>query len=163
MRIGVDSYSYHRLLGLLRPGEKPAELAFADGLMAPVEHALSLGCAVISVQTCFLATPAEIDRGALGSAGEQVELVLAWGAPNGLEFGRREDALDDLVAWIELAAAVGCRLMRIVLGGPALRGVESPATRLRAASPPFEPPPGMRRDMAWSWRWRTTATSPPST
>jgi len=136
VRIGVDSYSYHRLLGFLRPGEKPAELAFADGLMAPIEHALSLGCDVVSVQTCFLATPAEIDRGALGSVGEQVELVLAWGAPNGLEFGRREDALDDLVAWIELAAAVGCRLMRIVLGGPALRGVESPAAQVARSIAP---------------------------
>ncbi len=130
MRIGVDSYSYHRLLGLLRPGETPAELAFSDGLMAPVEHARSLGCDVVSVQTCFLAAPGEIDRGALTSVGEQLELVLAWGAPNGLEFGRREDALDDLVAWIELAGAVGCRLMRIVVGGPALRGVEPPATQV---------------------------------
>lgn len=123
MRIGVDTYSYHRLLGWPRPGERPGE-PFPGGWSATLAHARELGCDVVSLQTCFLPPAAELDIGALRDAAGPLDVVPAWGHPEGLAFGARPGALADLLAWLDVASALGCALVRIVVGGPALRGAE---------------------------------------
>ena len=77
----------------------------------------------------------------LAGAAEAVEQVIAWGAPDGIRNGTDTEAFEDLVRWIGLADVVGCRLVRIVLGGPVLRGqlessrlVDSAADMLAAAA-----------------------------
>jgi sugar phosphate isomerase/epimerase len=119
MRVGVDSYSYHRLLGDLRPGEiAPAE-RLADGGKAVVREVRGIqGVDGVALQTCYLdrTRPETLPAEANG-----LELALSWGAPNGIEFGRNRQAVDDLFAWIEIAGALAIRTMRVVAAGPALR------------------------------------------
>jgi sugar phosphate isomerase/epimerase len=124
MRIGVDSYSYHRLLGELRPGESPPGDRLEDGGLAVIAEAQGLGIDGVSLETCFLGTPDAGDARALAAAARPLELVFAWGAPNGLEFGASPSALSELLDWIDAAAAAEIRTVRIVVAGPALRGRE---------------------------------------
>ena len=94
MRIGIDSYSYHRLLGEVRPGEtEPGGRWRPDDAIA---HARALGVDGVSLETCFLDRDAPIDAGPL-------ELVIAWGHRHGLEYGANPTALDDLLAWLDRA------------------------------------------------------------
>jgi sugar phosphate isomerase/epimerase len=121
VRVGVDSYSYHRLLGDLRPGEAAVAERLPDGAVAVIEEALGLGLDAVSLETCYLGPPHRFDIEALTTAAAGLEVVLAWGAPNGLEYGRNARALDDLLDWIDVAAVVGADTLRIVVAGPALR------------------------------------------
>jgi sugar phosphate isomerase/epimerase len=124
VRIGVDTYSFHRMLGFLRPHEQPSSRALADGGPAAVELAVSLGADVVAVQTCFLPTVGAVDAGALLAAAGGRGVVLSWGAPDGLAYGTDPAALADAEHWVEVAAALGTDVMRIVLGGPRLRDLE---------------------------------------
>jgi sugar phosphate isomerase/epimerase len=113
MRIGIDSYSYHRLLGEVRPGEEEPPLRWRPE--QAVEHAGMLGVDGISLETCFLDPTVRIEA-------EPLELVIAWGHRHGLEYGANADALRDLLNWLERAPALGCRLIRCVAASPAFRG-----------------------------------------
>jgi sugar phosphate isomerase/epimerase len=120
LRIGVDSYSYHRLLGEVRPGERDPGRRLADGGRAVIEELRPLGLDAVSLQTSYLPADARTVE-ELRAAAAPMELTLAWGAPNGVELGRNAGALDDLLEWIELAAHIQLRLIRIVAGGPSFR------------------------------------------
>jgi len=122
VRVGIDSYTYHRLLGELRPGEEDPGERLPDGGPAVVAEARALGVQAVSLETCYLDSPSLLDVAALREGADGLELVLSWGAPNGLEFGRSAAALDELLEWISLAPRLGCRLMRVVAAGPRLRG-----------------------------------------
>jgi sugar phosphate isomerase/epimerase len=118
VRIGLDSYTYHRLLGELRPGEEDPGERLADGGANVISEARALGVDAVSLETCYLGPPSRLDVAALRQAAAGLELALSWGAPEGLALGARADALDDLLDWARLAATLGCRLMRVVAGGP---------------------------------------------
>jgi sugar phosphate isomerase/epimerase len=122
LRIGIDSYSYHRLLGGLRPGEAEPPRSVSWGAPEVAGHARALGVDGLSLETCFLGRRAGLDAGALRDAAGPLELVFAWGHPDGLEFGASTRALRDLLSWLELAAELGCTLVRCVAAGPRLRG-----------------------------------------
>ncbi len=124
MRIGIDTFSYHRLLGMVRAGESPPPDQLPDGGVTCVVEARERGCDVISLQTCFLGNPSELDIAQLIEEARGLELVLAWGHPEGLAFGGDADAAADLSAWIEVAATLASTTMRVVVGGPRLRGLE---------------------------------------
>lgn len=121
-RVGVDSYSYHRLLGEVRPGETPALHLFPRGSLDVVAEARRLDLDFALLQTSFLGDPAEFSPAAFIAEADGVALGLSWSAPEGLEFGERADALDNLVAWLRSAEELGLAVMRIVAGGPARRG-----------------------------------------
>jgi sugar phosphate isomerase/epimerase len=138
MHIGVDSYSYHRLLGELRPGEPPPPgPPLARGALDLVAECRELGVDLCALETCFLPPPAELDVDALRAEAGGMELALSWGAPNGLEFGASAMALDDLLAWLELAPRLGTRLVRIVAAGPRLRGAEPVETQIARTVAPL--------------------------
>ncbi len=120
MRIGVDSYTYHRLLGELRAGENDPGERLADGGASVVAEARGLAVGAVALETCYLPAPRQLDAPALREAAAGLELCLSWGAPDGLELGRRAGARDDLLAWIELAPTLGVGLIRIVVAGPRL-------------------------------------------
>ena len=121
MRIGVDSYSYHRLLGELRPGEEDPGERLANGGEAVIAETARLSVDGVSLETCYLDPPRRLDVEALRRAAGPLELVLAWGAPEGLELGAAPGKRGDLREWIEAAARLGCRVLRIVAAGPRLR------------------------------------------
>ena len=120
-RIGIDSYSYHRLLGEIRPGEEAPARAFRRGTVDAIGHARSLSADGISLETCFLESPRTVDADALREAAGPLELVLAWGHPHGLEFGSNAAALRNLIEWLEAAGRIGCSLVRCVAASPRFR------------------------------------------
>lgn len=134
-RVGVDSYSYHRLLGETRPGEQPPARLFPRGSLSVVAEARALELDVALLETCFLGDAADFAPDEYLAEAGRLQLGLSWGAPDGLAFGRRPSALDELLAWLPHAAALDLPLMRIVAGSPAQLGHRSDAVvpLLRAA------------------------------
>lgn len=120
--VGVDSYSYHRLLGEVRPGETPPLHVFPRGSLDVVAEARRLELDFALLQTSFLGRPAAFAPDEYLAEAGGVALGLSWGAPEGLEFGERADALESLFAWLPHAAALGLPFMRIVAGAPPHRG-----------------------------------------
>lgn len=130
MRVGIDSYSYHRLYGEFRAGE--------EGLPGPpwpleptpvLEHARRLGVDDVFLETCYLPDPEAIAAETLAPAGP-VSVGFSWGHPwpegafHGLDGGRTPAAEVHVARWIALCARLGHRVMRITLGSPASRGTE---------------------------------------
>jgi 3-oxoisoapionate decarboxylase len=130
MRVGIDSYSYHRLYGEFRAGEDalpPPAWPLEPGPV--LEHARSLGVDDIFLETCYLPDPETISAETLSPAGP-VSVGFSWGHPwpegafHGLDGGRTPAAEGHLARWIALAANLGHPVMRITLGSPASRGTE---------------------------------------
>lgn len=133
MRVGIDSYSYHRRYGEVRPGERARPDPSWPLEPSPVlEHARSLAVDDLMLETCYLPTPPSIDTTELG-VGSLPNVGFSWGHPwpqgafHGLDGGRTPAAEADLAAWIDLAGRLGHRVMRITLGSPASRGDEPAA------------------------------------
>lgn len=115
-RVGVDTYSYHRFLGELRPGEQPVSVAW--DLAQTTQSALLSDADAIAYETCFLESP---DIAARAFVEWPVPFMFSWGHPYGLAFGTSSEAEHDALRWIEASARVGAQQMRIVVAHPALR------------------------------------------
>ena len=131
MRIGIDSYSYHRLLGEIRPGERDPGERFA-ATTDLISEMIDAGAEVVSLETAFLPPPDRIDAPLMRRALGDLDLALAWGHPLGLEWGSRPDMLSNLKAWVRTAPLLGARLVRCVAAGPALAAAPK-APRLQSA------------------------------
>lgn len=116
VRVGVDTYSYHRLLGEIRAGEQPVGTSW--NLEEITQSALVSGAEAIAYETCFLDGPESASR---AFKDVPVPFMFSWGHPYGLEFGTSDEAEQDAKRWIETSAMVGAREMRIVLAHPTLR------------------------------------------
>lgn len=116
MRLGLDSYSYHRYFGELRAGEEDPGIRWSHGDF--MGRAGELGLDGVSLETCYLPMedPALAERLASQAAESGLELVLAWGHPGGLQMGTSADAHRQMLNALKVAAAAGCRLVRIVVG-----------------------------------------------
>jgi sugar phosphate isomerase/epimerase len=123
MRIGVDSYAYHRLLGEVRPGEDPPPRPpFVRGYLDVAAIARELRLDVLSLETNVLPPAAEIDLAELrAEAGDGVAVMFAHGHPQGLEYGARPDQAADLETWIARCIEADLPVLRIVNGGPYAR------------------------------------------
>jgi sugar phosphate isomerase/epimerase len=139
VRIGVDSYAYHRLLGEVRPGEVEPPLRFAGGVDDVLAECRALGVAGLSLETCFLGDATALDAPALLEAAGDLELVLAWGHPHGLAFGTDAGAIEDLLAWIEVAPRLAVRLVRLCAASPRYRGARPITEQLASTAAALAP------------------------
>ena len=124
MKIGIDSYCYHRYFGEVYPFQKPCrERWTADDF---IRRAAELRVDGVSLETCFLpgSSPGFWQRLKEKLQTNRLDVVLAWGHPDGLEGGTNTGALADLVRSIFVASELGCQVMRIV--GSSLRFRERP-------------------------------------
>jgi sugar phosphate isomerase/epimerase len=135
MRCGIDSYSYHRLLGGRREGEPAIARRMARGWEGPLAHARSLSVDALALQTMFLPEPDDIDGRAMRAAAGDLELILSWGGYEGLRLGADAGALAALQRWLAAAPELGASLVRIVVGGPRLRGLEPVADQIARTAP----------------------------
>lgn len=125
MIVGIDSYSYHRLFGEVRDGERPRPGRAWPRTPDPVlEHAVAVGADAVYLETCYLPEPEHV-----AVPTTTVRTGFSWGHPwparhHGLEGGRSWDAELELARWIDAAARHGHDLLRITAGSPASRGVE---------------------------------------
>lgn len=119
VKIGIDSYCYHRYFGEVYPEQRPPErrMTLEDFL----NRARELGVDGVSLESCFLpdSSPAYLShvKRALDEYG--FDRVYAWGHPDGLEGGANAEAYADMIAGLERARLIGAGVMRVV--GSSLR------------------------------------------
>ncbi len=113
MKIGIDSYCYHRFFGEVYPDQKPPvkNMTMLDFL----KRAKELDVDGVSLESCFFPS---YDEGWLRELKAQLDdygfdRVYAWGHPDGLERGQNLDAYNDMVASIPRAKAIGAEVMRV--------------------------------------------------
>jgi sugar phosphate isomerase/epimerase len=130
MRVGIDSYSYHRRYSEIRPGESAHPSAPWPLEPAPVlEHARSLDVDDLMLETCYLPPPEALAAASFGEDDRPL-IGFSWGHPwpegayHGLHRGVAPGAEEDLARWIDAAARLGHGVMRITLGSPATRGLD---------------------------------------
>jgi sugar phosphate isomerase/epimerase len=117
MKIGIDSYSYHRYFGEWYDGlqtDPGSRMTVIDVL----DRAIELGVAGVSLESCFLPhDPVSIDalRDALDARG--LARVWAWGHPGGLRSGTDAAAASDCARHLAVACRIGAPVMRICGGG----------------------------------------------
>ena len=114
MKVGIDSYCYHRFFGEVYPEqEKPSkEMTLEDF----IRRAKELTVDGVSLESCFIP---RFDKSYLseikGMLDESnLDRVFAWGHPDGLEAGNNEKAFDEMMASIEYAHDIGANVMRVV-------------------------------------------------
>lgn len=114
MKIGIDSYCYHRFFGEVYPEQEPPpkQMSMEDFLT----RAKELGVDGVSLESCFFPS---FDASYLADLkatldGYGLDRVFAWGHPDGLEGGRNEQALKEMIAGFEYAQAIGADVMRVV-------------------------------------------------
>ena len=119
MKLGIDSYCYHRFFGEIYPGleEDPGQRM---SLLDFVDRSVAHGVEGVSLESFMLrgTNPAAL-RDRLDAAG--LERVWAWGHPRGLASGTEADALGDLFRHVDIAATIGAGVMRICAGGRSTR------------------------------------------
>ena len=114
MKVGIDSYCYHRFLGDVYPEQRPPVTPYT--MERVIDRARELGCEGISLESCFFPS---FDAGYLADVRARLDAhafdrVYAWGHPDGLEAGRNPLARDDMIRHIHNAQAIGASVMRVV-------------------------------------------------
>jgi len=113
MKIGIDSYCFHRLFGEAYDFQKvPEKLKTVDEFL---DFAKRLDVDGVSLETCFLPS---LDDGYLKELGAKLkeygfDTVFAWGHPNGLERGLNPEAYEEMKRLIPKTKLLGTDVMRI--------------------------------------------------
>jgi 3-oxoisoapionate decarboxylase len=124
MRIGIDSYCYHRFFGEHYPQQAPAP--YLMSLEDFLERARHWGAEGVSLESCYIADRSPSDLAPIGRWLDRhtMDRVWAWGHLNGLEGGAGRAAFDEMLRNFEHARAIGARVMRVV--GSSRRIIEPP-------------------------------------
>jgi sugar phosphate isomerase/epimerase len=122
LKLGIDSYSFHRFFGEVYPGLETLpdhRWTVWDFL----DVAGQLGAEAVSLESCFLPVgDRELSRALAKHLDDHgLERIWAWGHPRGLESGNAPEQLDAGIASLSDAAAVGAKVMRICAGGRGTR------------------------------------------
>ena len=113
MKVGIDSYCYHRFFGEVYPDQKQPEkiMTMEDFL----KRAFEIGAEAVSLETCFLPSLEESYLNELKPQldGYGFDRVLAWGHPDGLERGLNPEAFEEVKTIIPRAKCIGADVMRV--------------------------------------------------
>lgn len=114
MKVGIDSYCYHRFFGEVYPMQRPAPKPYSMELF--LDRAKELGCDGVSLESCFFPEfSAEYLTGLRRKLDDlNFDRVYAWGHPDGLEAGGSTKAKAEMLAHIEHAKLIGAPVMRVV-------------------------------------------------
>ena len=114
MKVGIDSYCFHRLFGEVYPHQylNGQSMTMNDFL----DFSISANVDGVSLESCFFPS---FDAGYLkdlkGRLDDQnLDRVYAWGHPDGLEGGTNEKEFKSMLEHIPNAAAIGADVMRVV-------------------------------------------------
>lgn len=121
MKIGIDSYCYHRYFGEVYTNQTVPKnrMSFEDFIRRSIEFEVD----GVSLETCFIPNFEEshlkkmkdiMDKGGL-------EPVVAWGHPDGLEGGKNKSALENMKKHFKTCHTLNARVMRIVCSSMAFR------------------------------------------
>lgn len=135
MKLGLDSYSFHRFYGETTAWESLPDTRWtlADFLNFCVAEKISLA----SIQTSYMPNDDEVIREIekWKSIDSEHEVVFTWGHPNGYNGGKNVDAHQSVLHYLKLAALVGATQMRIVLGNQ--KNFAEPIEERRTLLKPF--------------------------
>ena len=124
MRVGIDSYCFHRYYGEVYESlQSPSDTSW--DVFDFLDYVDSTGATSVSLETCFLPAleGAFADELRARLDASNFDRVVSWGHPAGLNGGRDPAALDELRAHIPRAAQLGATVMRIVGGSSSTRGL----------------------------------------
>jgi sugar phosphate isomerase/epimerase len=113
MKVGIDSYCYHRFFGEVYEDQKPPHRQWTmDDFL---RRAKELEVDGVSLETCFLPN---LEKPYLAELKAQLdeygfERVFAWGHPDGLERGKSPEAFDEMKRLIPNARVMGANVMRV--------------------------------------------------
>jgi len=115
MKVGIDSYCYHRFFGEVYPQQKqpPRRMSLEDFL----DRAKELKVDGVSIESCFVTR--KDDAGYLQSIkarldSHKLDRVWAWGHADGLEGGKSKKAFKEMVGTFKHAERIGAKVMRVV-------------------------------------------------
>lgn len=114
MKVGIDSYCYHRFFGeVYDDQEKPSKKMSLEDF---INRAHELKVDGISLESCFIP---KFDDSYLRGIKKMLDdynldRVYAWGHPDGLQGGKNKKAYDEMISHIEFAKAIGAKVMRVV-------------------------------------------------
>ena len=115
MKVGIDSYCYHRFFGEVYPDQKPPakKMTMQDFLVRAKEIKVD----GVSLESCFF--PSKVGSAWFKDLKVQLDeykfdRVYARGHPDGLERGQNLAAYDEMVGMIPSAKAIGTDVMRVV-------------------------------------------------
>jgi sugar phosphate isomerase/epimerase len=122
MKIGIDSYCYHRFFGEVYPQQQRPDRAMT--VEAFIQRAQDLRVDGVSLESCFLPRRDVEYLEDLGQMldGCGMDRVYAWGHPDGLEGGTNSQAYEEMVGSFESARAIGAKVMRVVGSSLRFRG-----------------------------------------
>jgi len=113
MKVGIDSYCYHRFFGEVYDDQKPArkQMTMDDFL----RRAKEMDVDGVSLETCFLPS---LEKSYLAELKTQLDeygfdRVFAWGHPDGLERGKSPEAFAEMKRLIPHARVMGADVMRV--------------------------------------------------
>ncbi len=114
MKVGIDSYCYHRFLGEVYPHQSAPDKQMT--MEDFIKRAKELGVDGVSLESCFFPRFDDSYLSELKGMLDEYNFdrVYAWGHPDGLEGGKNEAAYDEMVDHIEYANAIGAKVMRVV-------------------------------------------------
>jgi len=115
MKIGIDSYCYHRFFGEVYAQQRQPQRRMT--LEDFIDRASDLGVDGVSLESCFIAR--NDDPGYLKSVKDRLDnyrldRVYAWGHPDGLEGGRNHAEYLKMLDAIRQSQCIGASVMRIV-------------------------------------------------
>lgn len=114
LKVGIDSYCFHRLFGEVYPHQYKTEPPFT--MEDFLNFAKSVDVDGVSLESCFFPefsidylaqVKAKLDE-------SKFDRVYAWGHPDGLEGGQNEREFDSMLQHIHHAKAIGADVMRVV-------------------------------------------------
>jgi len=115
MKVGIDSYCYHRYFGEVYDFQKDPGKTWT--LEDFINRAKALKVDGVSLETCFIPSFHEDYLKKIKDMLDEanIDRVVAWGHPDGLEAGNNDEALKDLIKMIDVAEFMGgSKVMRIV-------------------------------------------------
>jgi len=114
MKVGIDSYCYHRYFGEVYPDQEDPGVRWTFSDFA--SRAAELEVDGVSLESCFFESLEPGYLGQIKAVLDELGLdrVLAWGHPDGLEAGRSRQAHEEMNSLIPKARLMGASIMRIV-------------------------------------------------
>jgi len=113
LKIGVDSYSYHRFFGEAYPQQtlSASKMTVEDF----INRAKTLDVNGVSLESCYISPDLAYLRHVRGILDDYgLDRVWAWGHRDGLEAGTSEAAFKQMIAHLGCAEAIGAKVMRVV-------------------------------------------------
>jgi sugar phosphate isomerase/epimerase len=145
MKIGIDSYCYHRFFGEVYPQQRKPDRGMT--LEQFIARARELGAEGVSLESCFLPSLSAEYLGDVKAMLDEhgLDRVYAWGHPDGLEGGANQTAYEEMIASFEHARRIGAKVMRVV--GSSLRFRREPhAPQLERLTAMFRSAANVARD-----------------